>query len=151
MTSLIETLVGRRDDQRWNRRYRARLRALPSAHRTAAEALERYTSRLGAMTTGDVPADRFIALLEAVVEPLERAAAAGAPVAAVLGHDPVRFADHLVETHLGGRWVDAGQDRATAVERQVHARIGREVAKERTRLLAAVGRAEQDRARLGAR
>ncbi|NCT90415.1 DUF1048 domain-containing protein [Cellulomonas sp. APG4] len=138
MSTLIDKVVGQIDDKRRWRAYKARVRALPAAHRTAAEGLERYTSHLGVLTGGDLPADGLMPMLEEVVGRLESAADAGASVASVVGADPVAFADDLVETHLGGRWASAPASTA-AIEREFHAQVDRGLAKERDRLRGAVG------------
>lgn len=141
MSTLIEKAIGSLDDKRRWRAHKARVRALPAEHRAAAEAVERYAVQLGALTTGELPTEPLMAMLDGVADRFERAAAAGSSPTAAVRDDPTRWAEELVETHLGGRWVAESAPGATAVEREVHRHLGQEIAKERRRMLAAFGRA----------
>jgi len=142
MATLIEKAVGSLEDKRRWRAHRARVRALPSAYRAAAEAVERYTVHLGALTTGELPTGPLMAMLDDVADRFERAAASGAPVGEVVDGDATRFAETLVALHLGARWNAEPAQGTTAVERDVHRHLGDEIAKERRRMLVAFGRPE---------
>lgn len=104
------------------RRYgqaKARIQQLPTAHRTAAEALERYLNYHGSIAVGDVLA----AMLEDLADLFEQAAASGTSVRAVVGDDPVAFAEEFLDNYAEGQWINKERarlvdaiDRATASE-----------------------------------
>ncbi len=106
----MERLVGSLEDKKQYREYRARVKALPGDYRAAAQALERYLTHVGPTSDGAV----LLALLTDLVDTLERGAARGEPVRAVVGDDPVELADALLRRHPGGSWVDGwvGTERA---------------------------------------
>ncbi len=142
MATLIEKAVGNLDDKRRWRAHRARVRAMAPAYRTAVEAIERYASYLGALTTGDLPAAPFLAMVDDLADRFERAAADAVPVREVVSGDAAAFAQSLVAAHLGGVWVaDDAASGSTAVERQVHEQVARGIDKERARLVGAIARA----------
>ncbi len=140
MATLIEKAIGSLEDKRRWRAHKARVQALPPAHRDAAEAVERYTIQLGALVVGDLPAEPLMAMLDDVADRFERAAATGETVARVVGEDPAGFADALVATHLGARWLAEPAPGITAVEREVHRHLGEGIAKERRRMLGVIAR-----------
>lgn len=140
MASIIERAVGSMDDKRRWRAHKARVRALPPAHRDAAEAVERYVVQLGAVILGDLPTGPLMAMLDDLADRFERAATAGETVGRVVGDNPTRFVEALLETHLGARWAADPAPGVTAVEREVHRHLAEGVAKERRRMLAIVAR-----------
>ena len=69
----------------------------------------------GGITDGD--AEMMITMLGDVADLWERAAADGTPVSAIVGEDPVEFADAFAEAYSGKRGIDQERARLTkAVE-----------------------------------
>lgn len=140
---LIERIAGDLADKRRWRRYKARVRALPTSHGTTVEALERYLTYFGAITKGDVPVDVLMSMLEDLAGLFERAAADGTPVRAVVGKTPVEFAETFFRNYSDGRWISKEQDQSiSAIERGFYREVEREIGKERERLVKAVDRVE---------
>lgn len=110
--NVITSLVG---DKRRYRDFRARTRRLPASYRAAVPALERHLYVFGPST-----ADGVAETLERLADRLEAGAAAGTPIATLVGPDPVAFADGLVRDQPAGGWVN----------------------RERRRLASAIGRAD---------
>jgi DNA-binding ferritin-like protein (Dps family) len=100
----IEALTGSLEQKKQYRQYKARIEALPEPYRAAAKAFERYLMYNGGITDGD--ADMMITMLGDFADLWERAAADGTPVSAIVGEDPVEFADAFAEAYAGKRWVD---------------------------------------------
>ena len=65
---------------------------LPTNYRTAIEALERYLTYFGAITKGDV----LMSMLEDLADLFEQSAANGTPNRAIVGDDPVEFAEEFL-------------------------------------------------------
>jgi DNA-binding ferritin-like protein (Dps family) len=100
------------DKRRW-REYKARTRRLPANHRTAVEALERYL-----MYFGPADGDSAASMFEDLADLFEQAAADGTPVRAVVGEDPVEFAEAFLQSYSKGGWVIRERERLTsAIER----------------------------------
>lgn len=106
----IERVTGSLDDKRRYREYKARVRRLPDSHRTALEALERYLMFAGAITAGDA----LLAMMDDLAELFEQSAADGIPVRAVVGDDPVDFAEAFLANYSQGQWINKERDRLTA-------------------------------------
>jgi DNA-binding ferritin-like protein (Dps family) len=90
-----------------------------------------------------VPMDVGMSMLEDLAGRFELAAADGTPISAVVGVDPVEFA----ETHFGkysdGRWISREREQSlSAIERGFYAEIERGIGKERGRLVSAIKRAD---------
>ena len=107
----IEALTGSLEQKKQYRQYKARIEALPEPYRTAAKAFERYLMYNGGITDGD--AEMMITMLGDFADLWERAAADGTPVSAIVGEDPVEFADAFAEAYAGKRWVDKERARLT--------------------------------------
>ena len=107
MTMSITTMIGQK---RQYRRYKARIRQLPPAHRAAAEALERYLLHFGAVTSGDV----LVSMLDDLADLFEQSAADGTDVRAVVGDDPVEFAETFLQNYSEGQWYSKERDRLVA-------------------------------------
>lgn len=107
----IEVLTGSLEQKKQYRQYKARIEALPEPYRTAAKAFERYLMYNGGITDGD--AEMMITMLGDFADLWERAAADGTPVSAIVGEDPVEFADAFAEAYAGKRWVDKERARLT--------------------------------------
>jgi len=100
------------DKRRW-RAYKARLKQLPAAYRTAAEGVERYV-----MYTGPGDGDSLTTMLEDLADLFEQSAAAGTPIREVVGDDPVEFAETFKRNYGLGSWLGKEQQRlTTAIER----------------------------------
>ena len=143
MTTFIEKIVGDLGDKRRWRQYKARVKALPTTSRTTVEALERYLTYFGAITKGDVPMDVLMSMLGDLADLFEQAAADRAPIRAVVGEDPVQFAETFFGNYSDGQWINRERDRSvSAIEREIIKEIERGFNKERGRLVKAVERAE---------
>src|SRR4051812_49668400 len=83
--SIITRLIG--DKRRW-RQYKARTRQLPASYHTAIDALERYLMCFGPGDGGTAAS-----MFEDLADLFEQSAASGTPVRAIVGEDPVEFAE----------------------------------------------------------
>ncbi|MGI5215672.1 DUF1048 domain-containing protein [Plantactinospora sp. CA-290183] len=113
----ISKLIGPK--RRW-REYKARVKQLPPNYRTAVDGIERYLMHF-------VPADGDSAasMFEDLADLFEQAAADGTPIRAVVGENPVEFAETFVQNYTEGGYVPA---------------------RSRKRLTDAIARAEEERA-----
>ena len=100
----ISKMIG--EKRRW-RQYKARTRLLPPDHRTTVEALERYLMYRGAITKGDI----LMSMLEDLADLFEQSAADGTPVRAIVGEDPVEFAEVFLRNYSEGEWIDRERER----------------------------------------
>jgi DNA-binding ferritin-like protein (Dps family) len=117
-TGWTEKLTGSLEQKRQYRQYKARKEALPADYRAAVDALERYLTYFGGITKGDV----IVAMLEDLADLFEQSAANGTPIRAVVGDDPVEFAETFLQNYSEGQWIN----------------------KERTRLIDAIDRVAGD-------
>lgn len=117
MTNWIEALTGSLEQKKRYKQYRARMDALPQPYRIAAEAMQRYFMYYAGVTDGET----LVTMMRDLAELWERAAADGTPVRAIVGEDPVEFAETLAQAYSGHQWID----------------------KERTRLVKAIDDAER--------
>jgi len=109
------------DKRRW-REYKARTRQLPENYRTAIDALERYL-----MYFGPADGDSAASMFEDLADLFEQAAADGTPIRAVVGEDPVEFAEAFLRNYPGGQWINRERERLTsAIERAAGADTGNE-------------------------
>lgn len=107
MTMWIEKLTGSFEQKRQYKQYRARIDALPEPYGTAAKALQRYLMYNGGM----VDPETILKMEADFVELWERAAADGTPVRAIVGDDPVEFAEAFVQAYSGKQWIDKERQR----------------------------------------
>jgi len=113
----IELVTGPLDQKKQYRQYRARIDALPEPYRTAAKALQRYFMYCGGVTDGETA----IRMFGDFADLWERAAADGTAVRAIVGDDPVEFADAFAQAYTGRRWIDKERARLTkAIESAEH-------------------------------
>lgn len=114
VSTLIEKIVGSfADKKRW-RAYKARTKQLPESYRIAIDALERYLMCYGAITKGDI----LVQMFDDLADLIEQAAADGTPVRAVVGDDPVEFAETFLANYAEGQWINKERQRLTeAIER----------------------------------
>jgi DNA-binding ferritin-like protein (Dps family) len=114
----IEALTGSLEQKKQYKQYKARIEALPEPYSTAAKALDRYFMYYGGITDGDT----LVKMLGDSADLWERAAVDGTPVSAIVGDDPVEFAETFAQAYGGTRWID----------------------KERARLMKAIENAERE-------
>jgi DNA-binding ferritin-like protein (Dps family) len=107
MASWIETLTGSFEQKRRYRQYRARIKALPEPYSGVAKALQRYFIYFSGVTDGDTAVKMF----DDLADLWERAAADGSPVRAIVGDDPVEFAETFALAYTGTRWIDKERTR----------------------------------------
>jgi len=114
ISTLIENVAGSFGDKKRWREYKARKKRLPANYRTAIEALERYLTYFGAITKGDV----LMSMLEDLADLFEQSAANGTPIRAVVGDDPVEFAETFLRNYAEGQWINKERARLTeAIDR----------------------------------
>ena len=89
-TKWIELVTGSLEQKKQYRQYKARIEALPEPYGTVAKALQRYFMYYGGVTDGETAVKMFGDFADL----WERAAADGTPVRAIVGDDPVEFAEH---------------------------------------------------------
>jgi len=105
----IELVTGSLEQKKQYRQFKARLDRLPDPYDAAAKALYRYF-----MYNGGTPEDAVVlTMMSDFIDLWERAAADGTPVRAIVGDDPVEFADSFVQAYVGKRWIDKERARLT--------------------------------------
>ncbi|MET0694097.1 MAG: DUF1048 domain-containing protein [Propionibacteriaceae bacterium] len=109
MPKWIETVTGSLEQKKLYRQYKARLEALPEPYGAAAKALQRYLTYYGGVTDGEI----LITMMGDSVELWERAAADGTSVRAIVGDDPVDFAETFAQAYSGAHWIDKERTRLT--------------------------------------
>jgi DNA-binding ferritin-like protein (Dps family) len=102
ITTLVEKVVGDLGDKRRWRAYKARANALPEPYRSVIGALERYLTYYGGIVKGDV----LVAMIDDLADLFEQAAADGTPVRALVGDDPVGFAEEFLRNYADGQWIN---------------------------------------------
>ena len=101
-------------EKRRYRQYKARAKRLPASYHTSIDALERYLTYFGAITKGDI----LMSMLEDLADLLEQSAANGTPIRAVVGEDPVEFAEAFLQNYSEGQWINMERERLTnAIDR----------------------------------
>ena len=113
----IELVTGSLEQKKQYKQYKARIEALPEPYGTVAKALQRYFMYYAGITDGDTA----VTMMGDFADLWERAAADGSPVHAIVGDDPVEFAETFAQAYTGAHWID----------------------KERARLVKAIEKAEQ--------
>ncbi|MEU4782459.1 DUF1048 domain-containing protein [Micromonospora sp. NPDC023633] len=103
----IEMLVGSFEQKKQYKHHMARMEALPEPYRSAAKALQRYFMYHGGILDGDT----LITMLGDFVDLWERAVADGTPVRAIVGGDPVEFAETFLRAYSGKQWIDKERER----------------------------------------
>lgn len=105
----IELVTGSLEQKRQYRQYKARVEALPEPYGTVAKAFQRYFMYYGGIVDGETT----ITMLTDFADLWERAAADGTPVRAIVGADPVEFAETFAAAYTGRRWIDKERTRLT--------------------------------------
>ena len=89
------------------------MKALPEPYSSAAKAFERYFMYYGGIVDGET----VLRMMDDFADLWDRAAADGTPVRAIVGDDPVGFAETFAQAYTGKRWIDKERARLTkAVE-----------------------------------
>jgi DNA-binding ferritin-like protein (Dps family) len=115
----IELVTGSLEQKKQYKQYRARIEALPEPYAAVAKALHRYFMYAGGVV---IDGETTLKMMGDFVDLWERAAADGTPVRAIVGEDPVEFADTFVQAYVGKRWTDKEKARLIrAVEEAEHA------------------------------
>ncbi|MGD0440461.1 MAG: DUF1048 domain-containing protein [Acidimicrobiales bacterium] len=96
------------EQKRRYRQYKARTNRLPASYHTAIDALQRYSYYFGNGT-----GDGGLSMLEDLVDLFEQSAANGTPIRAVVGDDPVEFAEAFLRNYPQGQWIIRERDRLT--------------------------------------
>jgi DNA-binding ferritin-like protein (Dps family) len=109
MAKWIETITGSLEQKKQYKQYKARIEALPEPYGTTAKALQRYLMYYGGVTDGETA----ITMMGDFVELWERAAADGTPVRAIVGENPVEFAETFAQAYNGTQWIDKERARLT--------------------------------------
>lgn len=113
MSSWIEAVTGSLGQKKQYRQVRARIDALPDPYGTVAKALQRYLMYYGGVTDGGT----IVTMMDDLVALWERAAADGTSVRAIVGDDPVEFAETFAQAYTTKRWIDKERARlTTAIE-----------------------------------
>jgi DNA-binding ferritin-like protein (Dps family) len=105
----IEFVTGSLKQKKQYKQSKARIEALPEPYGAAAKALERYLMFSGGVTDGETAVKMFADFADL----WERAAADGTPVRAIVGDDPVEFAESFARAYLGKQWIDKERARLT--------------------------------------
>jgi DNA-binding ferritin-like protein (Dps family) len=115
----IEMLTGSLEQKKQYKQDMARLEALPTPYAQAALALNRYFMYYGAIGEGDT----LVQMFGDHVDLWERAALDGTPISAIVGDDPVAFAEEFVRSYRHKEWIDKERTRLTQA---IDAAIGKE-------------------------
>lgn len=102
VTRWIETLTGSLEQKKQYKQDKARIDALPEPYAGAAKAVHRYLVYCGGMTDGDT----LVTMFGDLADLWERAAVDGTPVRAIVGEDPVEFAETFARAYAGKQWID---------------------------------------------
>jgi DNA-binding ferritin-like protein (Dps family) len=103
----IEALTGSLGQKKQYRQYVARIEALPEPYKSAAKAFQRYFMYYGGVSDGDT----LITMFGDFADLWERAAVDGTPVRAIVGDDPVEFAETFAQAYSGKQWIDKERER----------------------------------------
>lgn len=103
----LSRMIG--EKRQW-RQYKARKGQLPAEYHAALDALERYLMYAGAITRGDV----MMSMLEDLADLFEQSAAEATPIRAIVGDDPVEFAEAFLRNYSQGQWITRERERLTS-------------------------------------
>jgi DNA-binding ferritin-like protein (Dps family) len=105
----IEALTGSLEQKKQYKANKARIEGLPEPYLTTAKAIERYLMVSAGVTDGDT----LVTMFGDLADLWERAAADQTPVRAIVGDDPVEFAEAFAQAYIGTRWIDKERARLT--------------------------------------
>lgn len=108
-TGWIEQITGSLEQKKRYRQYKARAKQLPANYSAAIDALDRYLMYFGAITKGDT----LVSMLEDLADLFEQSAANATPIRAVVGEDPVEFAETFLQNYSEGQWINKERKRLT--------------------------------------
>lgn len=101
MTNLFEKVTGSIEDKRqWNA-ISKRVKALPNNYRTVIKAIERYCNYFAPISDGGL----YVTMMDDLTQLFEQAAADGTSVRAIVGDDPVGFAEDFLSNYEQGQWI----------------------------------------------
>jgi DNA-binding ferritin-like protein (Dps family) len=103
----IEAVTGSLEQKKQYKQDKARIEALPEPYATAATAMHRYLMYYGGVTDGDT----LMTMFGDLADLWERAAIDGTPVRAIVGEDPVEFAETFAQAYSGKQWIDKERER----------------------------------------
>jgi DNA-binding ferritin-like protein (Dps family) len=106
----IELVTGSLEQKREYKQQRSRIEALSEPYRSAAKAIQRYFMYNASVV---MDGDSALRMLGDFTDLWERAAADGTKVRAIVGDDPVEFADTFAQAYTGKRWIDKERARLT--------------------------------------
>jgi len=113
-TGWIEQITGALEQKKRYRQYKARTQQLPANYRAAIDALDRYLMYFGAITKGDT----LVSMLEDLADLFEQSVMNGTPIRAVVGENPVEFAETFLQNYSEGQWINKERKRLTdAIDR----------------------------------
>ena len=107
----FEMVTGSLEQKKQYRQCRARIEALPEPYGSVAKALQRYFMYYGGITDGET----LLKMWRDSADLWERAAADGTPVRAIVGENPVEFAETFAQAYTGKQWIDKERARLTKV------------------------------------
>ena len=105
------------EQKRRYRKYKTCAGRLPADYRTAIGALDRYLIYYGSIAKGDV----LVSMLEDLLDLFQQGAAQGSSIRAIVGEDPVTFAETFLENYAEGQWVNKERERLTTAIDQLTA------------------------------
>lgn len=105
----IEALTGSLEQKKQYKQAMARIEALPEPYRSSAKAFNRYFMYYGGITDGDA----LTTMIGDHADLWERAAVDATPVRAIVGEDPVEFAETFAQAYSATRWIDKERARLT--------------------------------------
>ncbi len=105
----IELVTGSLEQKKQYKRDRARIEALSEPYRTVAKALWRYFMYYPGITDAGDP----LKMSGAFAGLWERAAVDGTRVRAIVGENPVEFAETFAQAYTGKQWIDKERARLT--------------------------------------
>ncbi len=105
----IEALTGSFEGKKQYKQDKARIDGLPEPYAAAAQAVHRYLLIYPGFTDGDT----HVTMLGDLADLWERAAADQAPLRAIVGDDPVEFAESFARAYSGKEWIDKERTRLT--------------------------------------
>lgn len=103
----IEAVTGSLEQKKQYKQDKARIEALPEPYATAATAMHRYLMYYGGVTDGDT----LMTMFGDLADLWERAAIDGTPLRAIVGEDPVEFAETFAQAYSGKQWIDKERER----------------------------------------
>ena len=105
----IELVTGALEQKKQYKQSRDRTEAPPEPYGTSAKAFQRYFMYYGGIVDGET----ILKMMSDFADLWERAAADGTPIRAIVGDDPVEFAETFAQAYTGKHWIDKERARLT--------------------------------------